>query len=124
MSLVISHLSHPSILFSAIETPEGIPGQTVSNYLSITSAALPNYRVNKAVIASEAKQSNYHKKSRPDCFVASLLAMTLLFYRYLGIVLPDSAEREYTPASKCIRARGSYGCSAASLRVFGFFNKG
>jgi hypothetical protein len=27
-----------------------------------TSTAVPNYGVNKAVLASEAKQSNYHKK--------------------------------------------------------------
>jgi hypothetical protein len=58
-----------------------------------SSTAFPNYRVNKAVIASEAKQSNYHTEitarllRRPA--TAGLLAMTLLFHPYLGIVLLD-----------------------------------
>jgi hypothetical protein len=30
----------------------------------------------KAVIASEAKQSNFFEEEKLDCFVASLLAMT------------------------------------------------
>jgi len=60
--------------------------------------AFPNDCVNKAFMASEAKQSNYHEKSRPECFViprsAGLLAMPFHFYHYLGIVLLETVPKK------------------------------
>ena len=53
----------------------------------VPSTEFPNFRDNTAVIASEAKQSTKCMKSRRDCFVAPLLAMTALLDFYLGIGL-------------------------------------
>jgi hypothetical protein len=53
----------------------------------VSSTEFPNFRGNTAVIASEAKQSTKCMKSRRDCLVAPLLAVTPMLYFYLGIGL-------------------------------------